>query len=80
MTIKVTSKRQVTFPAKVLAALGVHPGDRLELHKSEDGFVLRARRIDRSRLAPLRDKIGQTAKPFDLAVFRAQKYERSLRD
>ena len=31
MLIKITSKRQVTFPARVLNAMGVGPGDRLEL-------------------------------------------------
>lgn len=80
MTIKITSKRQVTFPARVLAALGVQPGDRIELHESNEGFVLRARKIDRSRLAPLREKIRRTTKPFDLAAFREQKYDRSLGD
>ena len=80
MTIKVTSKRQVTFPARVLTALGVRPGDRLELHEAEDGFLLRAKKIDRSRLAPLRDKLGRNRRPFDLTAFRGQKYDRSLRD
>ena len=27
MVVKITSKRQVTFPARVLKALGVEPGD-----------------------------------------------------
>ena len=31
MLVKVTSKRQVTFPAKVLDELGVKPGDQIEL-------------------------------------------------
>ena len=30
-TIKLTAKRQATFPAEVCAALGVNPGDRIEL-------------------------------------------------
>ena len=30
MIVKVTSKRQVTFPARVLDALGIKPGDHLE--------------------------------------------------
>ena len=31
MFVKITAKRQVTFPARVLEALGVRPGDRIEL-------------------------------------------------
>ena len=46
MIVKITSKRQVTFPARVLEALGVGPGDQLELAEGPDGFILRARRID----------------------------------
>ena len=46
MIVKITSKRQVTFPARVLEALGVGPGDQLELTEGQDGFILRARRID----------------------------------
>lgn len=34
MIIKITSKRQVTFPARVLDALGVRPGDQLELEEA----------------------------------------------
>ena len=41
MLVKITSKRQVTFPARVLEAMGVRPGDRLRLEESPDGFVLR---------------------------------------
>ena len=57
MFVKITSKRQVTFPARVLEALGVGPGDRIELQEGPDGFVLRPRGIDESRLGALRDKI-----------------------
>ena len=41
MIVKITSKRQVTFPARVLEAMGVKPGDQLELTESPDGFILR---------------------------------------
>ncbi|MGH8478460.1 MAG: AbrB/MazE/SpoVT family DNA-binding domain-containing protein [Gammaproteobacteria bacterium] len=34
MIVKFTAKRQVTFPARVLEALGVKPGDRLELQNA----------------------------------------------
>ena len=80
MVVKITSKRQVTFPARVLDALGVGPGDQLELEEGPDGFILRPRRIDVSRLGGLRDKIPPGCPPFDLQAFREQPYDPSLRD
>ena len=80
MFVKITAKRQVTFPARVLDALGVKPGDRLELENGPDGFLLRARHIDRTRLAPLRGKLRRGRGTFDLEAFRSQPYDRALRD
>ncbi len=80
MLIKVTSKRQVTFPAAVLEALGARPGSHLELLPSENGFLIKAHTIDRSKLAPLRDLIGDPARPFDLETFRQEPHDPSLRD
>ena len=51
MIVKITSKQQVTFPARVLEAPGVGPGDQLELVEDPDGFILRARRT-RNLLLP----------------------------
>lgn len=80
MFVKITAKRQVTFPARVLEALGVKPGDRIELEEGPDGFVLRARHIDRSRLAPLRGKLRRGKGSFDLETFRNKPHDRTLRD
>lgn len=80
MLVKVTAKRQVTFPAHVLKAMGVRPGDRLELIEGPDGFVIRPHKIDLSRLAPLREHIDADVAPFDIHAFRAQRYDPSLRD
>ncbi len=77
---KITPRRQVTFPARVLEALGVKPGDRLELEEGPGGFVLRARQVDRARLAPLRDKLRRGKGTFDLEVFRNTPHDRALRD
>jgi AbrB family looped-hinge helix DNA binding protein len=77
---KITSKRQVTFPATVLAALGVGPGDRLEILESPEGFILRPRRVDRSKLAPLRGTLQPGAVAFDLHSFRSHPHEPALRD
>lgn len=79
MIVKITSKRQVTFPARVLDALGVGPGDRLELHESIDGFVLKPKRIDYSRLGTLHSKIRRGMGTFDLHKFRRQAYAPALR-
>lgn len=80
MIVKITSKRQVTFPAQVLAALGVGPGDQLELDEGPDGFILRPRRIHHDRLAPLRDKLQGEPEPFGLESFRNRPYDPALRD
>ena len=57
MIVKITSKRQVTLPTRVLDTLGVGPGDHLEIEKGPDGFILRPRRFDDSRL----DQVARTA-------------------
>jgi AbrB family looped-hinge helix DNA binding protein len=80
MHVTITSKRQVTFPAHVLDALGVKPGDRLELQSSPEGFLLRAKRVDITRLAPLRGKCKATAPAFDVHKFREQAHAPTLRD
>ena len=80
MFVKITAKRQVTFPARVLEALGVKPGDRLELEKGTDGFVLRARHIDRARLAPLRGKLRRGKGSSGLEFFRSKPHARAFRD
>ena len=80
MLIRITAKRQVTFPARVLDALGVKPGDRIELLERPDGFVLRPRRVDLSRLAPLRDKLHRGKGTFDLETFRSEIHDAALRD
>ena len=70
MIVKITSKRQVTFPKHVLEELGVGPGDQLELREGPDGFILKPRRIDYSKLGTLRDKIDPNAEPFDIRKYR----------
>jgi AbrB family looped-hinge helix DNA binding protein len=80
MLVKITAKRQATFPARVLKALGVKPGDRLEIVEGPDGFILRPRRIDHSRLAPLRGKLQKGKGTFDLEAFREAPHEPTLRD
>jgi bifunctional DNA-binding transcriptional regulator/antitoxin component of YhaV-PrlF toxin-antitoxin module len=78
--LKITAKRQVTLPARVLEALGVKPGNRIKLAQRPEGFVLRARHIDRTRLAPLRGKLRSGKRTFDLDGFRNKPHDRTLRD
>lgn len=80
MLLKVTSKRQVTFPARVLDALGARPGDRLLLEETPEGFLLCPRRIDADRLAPLRERLRRGHGSFDIHTFREQPHDPSLRD
>ncbi len=80
MQATITSKRQVTFPAAVLEQLGVGPGDRIELVASPDGYLLRAKRVDHSKLAPLRGRVKPGTPAFDLNAFRKQGHEKALRD
>lgn len=80
MLLTLTAKRQVTFPAQVLQSLGARAGDKIELVPSPEGFLLRTRLVDRSRLGVLRNKILASAQDFDIQHFRESKYERSLRD
>ena len=73
MLVKITSKRQVTFPKRVLDELGVGPGDRLELLEGPDGFTPRPKRIDYSKLGTLTDKIKPGTPPFDIRKFRDER-------
>jgi len=80
MFVKVTAKRQVTFPAHVLEALGVKLGDRIELQAAAGGYLLRPQVVDPARLAPLRGKLRKGLGTFDIEAFRKQPRARSLRD
>lgn len=70
MIVKITAKRRITLPTRVLEALRLQVGDRLELVESAEGIVLRARRIDPTRLAPLRGKLRKGRGSFDLESIR----------
>ena len=75
MLVTITSKRQVTFPKHVLDALGVGPGDRLELQEGPDGFLLKPKRIDYSKLGTLHDHIDPNIEPVDIRKFREEGYD-----
>ena len=60
--------------------MGVGPGDQLQLIPGSDGYLLRPRRIDYSRLGTLRDKIPDVHPPFYIRSFRDRLYDPVLRD
>jgi len=64
MLLKITAKHQVTIPARVLDAMGVGPGDTLELTETPEGFIIRPRRIDYSRLGTLRGRFLSPVRRF----------------
>ena len=80
MRLRISPNRQVTLPDWVLDALDLGPGDQLEIIEGPDGFILKPRRIDYSRLGVLKDKIQHERGTFDLQDFREQPYDPSLRD
>ena len=80
MIVKITSKRQVTLPARILDALGVGPGDHLELTEGPNELTLRPWRIDHSLLGTLRSKIPSGHPPFQVGDFRKQAYDPAFRD
>jgi len=59
MIVKVSSKRQVTFPKEVVRKLGIQQGDTLQIIETADGFLLRPHRFLPDKLAPLKDKIDR---------------------
>ena len=80
MLVKITAKRQVTFPARILDAMGAKPGDYLEVCPAPGGFLLKPRRIDESRLAPLKELIPADHPTFNISDFREATYAPELRD
>ena len=79
MLVKITAKRQITLPAHVLEDMDVGAGDQLQLIPGPDGYLLRPRRIDYSRLGTLREKIPRGHPSFDIRTFREQHYDPALR-
>lgn len=80
MLLKVTSKRQVTFPKRVMESLRIRQGDTLMLIETENGLLLKARRFDAGSLAPLRDKFPSDLPAPDLEALRHAARDASLRD
>ena len=80
MLLKITYKRQMTFPAHVLDAMGVglYATGCNSYQAPMEPF--QPRRIDDSRLDTLRGKIPEGPPPFDIQAFREKSYDLALRD
>jgi bifunctional DNA-binding transcriptional regulator/antitoxin component of YhaV-PrlF toxin-antitoxin module len=80
-TIKITSKRQATFPRLVLESLGLKAGDQLVLRESCGSYVLEPVPGTPPRPRTLADRIPETTPPLDITTFRQfPPYDPRLRD
>lgn len=81
MIVKMTSKRQVTFPKKIAEQLQLRQGDALHIIETPQGILIRPHRFLTDKLAPLRHKISaQLPSPqFDKIRHAASQHPR-LRD
>ncbi|MGC9453096.1 MAG: AbrB/MazE/SpoVT family DNA-binding domain-containing protein [Oceanipulchritudo sp.] len=79
MIIKMTSKRQVTFPKRVAEKFHLKAGDKLSVEETENGILVRPYRLDISKLAPLRHKIAQDLPEPDYTTVRHAALDPRLR-
>jgi len=79
MKLRVTSKRQVTFPKKVMEQLKLHAGDTLEVHETPGGILLKPQRFNSGHYAPLRDKISGVHTSPDMEEVRRAALKHDLR-
>ena len=80
MIVKITSKRQVTFPARVLEALGVAPATNSNWQKVRTASFCGREGSICLCSGWLRDKIPSGHPPFDISKFREEGYDPALRD
>lgn len=80
MIVKMTSKRQVTFPKRVVEKLHLKAGDSLAVEETEAGILIRPHRFDIRRLAPLRGKICMDLPAPNYEAVRHAALDTRLRD
>ena len=78
--MKMTSKRQVTFPKRVVEKLHLKAGDSLAVQETEDGILIRPHRFDIARLAPLSGKISTDLPAPNYEAVRHAALDPRLRD
>ena len=79
MIITITSKRQVTFPKKVMEKLHLHEGDKLALSEIDEGILIKPHRFDCDGFAPLKSKINRDLPAPDFDSIRHAALKKSLR-
>ncbi len=80
MLIKITSKRQVTFPKRVMEKLRLREGDTLSISETSDGILIKPHRFDIAQLAPLRGKIPANLPAPNIEEIRHASIQQHLRD
>lgn len=78
--MKITSKRQVTFPKRVMEKLRLREGDSLFVSETTDGILIKPHRFDITKLAPLRGKIPTDLPAPNLDEIRHASLQQHLRD
>jgi len=79
MQVKVTSKRQVTFPRHVMDRLHLRTGDTLSISETSEGILIKPHRFDASKLAPLKGKFPPDLSPPDFDNIRHAALDPDLR-
>lgn len=79
MLLKVTSKRQVTFPKTVMDEFNIRPGDVLQVTPTSEGLLVRPHRLNEAALAPLRGELDPSLPPPDLRKIRHAILDPTLR-
>jgi AbrB family looped-hinge helix DNA binding protein len=79
MLLKVTSKRQVTFPRQVMDRFHLCAGDTLSISETSDGILIKPHRFDTTKLAPLKGKIEPNLPPPDFNQIRDAALNPNLR-
>jgi len=80
MNIKITSKRQVTFPRRVMETLQLKAGDRLDVVQTREGILLKPHRFNAESFAPLKEKIRKNLPSPDVQAIRHARLDPNLRD
>ena len=89
ITAKVSPEGQIKLPKEMLDALGIKPGDEIQISQAPSWLTLsrrvndvpRRQKVDLTRPAPLHGKIDPNHEPFDIHEVRKHMYLGSpLRD
>lgn len=79
MIVTITSKRQVTFPKKVMENLHLHTGDKLSISETKNGILIKPHRFDAASFAPLKGKINPIQSKPDYDEIRHAALSKDLR-